>query len=263
MLTGPQNMPVFGDNQLTPEEKRDIIAYIQTPARTTRTRAAGASAGSARSPRAWRSSWSAWWRWCSRRCGLRGSHDRRAPARRARRRRPSRFDVDDPQLTRFDLVREGARRDGVEIVHYEPQFPVPGTKAEKRVERTIALLFLLTGAARARVRGRLHLVAVGVRARAHVERSYYTPLLGLTLGARAVRHRLRRSSSGPRSCCPRRSRSRTGTTAPSDRDEQQAHRRDASLNMVDETGHQAPAAAQGGDRCCRPGAGSAWSRPRR
>ena len=29
MLTGPQNMPVFGDNQLTPEEKRDIIAYMQ------------------------------------------------------------------------------------------------------------------------------------------------------------------------------------------------------------------------------------------
>jgi ubiquinol-cytochrome c reductase cytochrome c subunit len=30
MLTGPQNMPVFGDNQLSPEEKRDIIAYVQT-----------------------------------------------------------------------------------------------------------------------------------------------------------------------------------------------------------------------------------------
>jgi ubiquinol-cytochrome c reductase cytochrome c subunit len=29
MLTGPQNMPVFGDNQLTPDEKTDIIAYIQ------------------------------------------------------------------------------------------------------------------------------------------------------------------------------------------------------------------------------------------
>jgi ubiquinol-cytochrome c reductase cytochrome c subunit len=29
MLSGPQNMPVFGDNQLTPQEKRDIIAYIQ------------------------------------------------------------------------------------------------------------------------------------------------------------------------------------------------------------------------------------------
>jgi ubiquinol-cytochrome c reductase cytochrome c subunit len=29
MLTGPQNMPVFGDNQLTPEEKKQVIAYVQ------------------------------------------------------------------------------------------------------------------------------------------------------------------------------------------------------------------------------------------
>jgi len=29
LLTGPQNMPVFGDNQLTPEEKRAVIGYIQ------------------------------------------------------------------------------------------------------------------------------------------------------------------------------------------------------------------------------------------
>ncbi|MEH0937398.1 cytochrome bc1 complex diheme cytochrome c subunit [Micromonospora psammae] len=29
MLSGPQNMPVFGDNQISPEEKADIIAYIQ------------------------------------------------------------------------------------------------------------------------------------------------------------------------------------------------------------------------------------------
>jgi len=29
MLTGPENMPVFGDNQLTPAEKQAIIAYIQ------------------------------------------------------------------------------------------------------------------------------------------------------------------------------------------------------------------------------------------
>ncbi|XVU27291.1 cytochrome bc1 complex diheme cytochrome c subunit [Actinoplanes sp. CA-054009] len=28
MLTGPQNMPVFGDNQLTPDEKREIITYV-------------------------------------------------------------------------------------------------------------------------------------------------------------------------------------------------------------------------------------------
>jgi ubiquinol-cytochrome c reductase cytochrome c subunit len=30
LLTGPQNMPVFGDNQLTPDEKRAIVGYITT-----------------------------------------------------------------------------------------------------------------------------------------------------------------------------------------------------------------------------------------
>jgi ubiquinol-cytochrome c reductase cytochrome c subunit len=30
MLTGSQNMPTFGDNQLTPEQKRSIIAYVQS-----------------------------------------------------------------------------------------------------------------------------------------------------------------------------------------------------------------------------------------
>ncbi len=30
MLTGPQSMPVFGDNQLTPQEKQDIIAYVES-----------------------------------------------------------------------------------------------------------------------------------------------------------------------------------------------------------------------------------------
>jgi ubiquinol-cytochrome c reductase cytochrome c subunit len=30
MLSGPSNMPVFGDNQLTPDEKRSIINYVQT-----------------------------------------------------------------------------------------------------------------------------------------------------------------------------------------------------------------------------------------
>jgi ubiquinol-cytochrome c reductase cytochrome c subunit len=29
MLTGPQNMPVFGNNQLTAEEKYDVIAFVQ------------------------------------------------------------------------------------------------------------------------------------------------------------------------------------------------------------------------------------------
>ncbi|SFB36392.1 menaquinol-cytochrome c reductase cytochrome c1 subunit precursor [Amycolatopsis marina] len=30
MLTGPQNMPKFSDRQLSPEEKRDIVAYVKS-----------------------------------------------------------------------------------------------------------------------------------------------------------------------------------------------------------------------------------------
>jgi ubiquinol-cytochrome c reductase iron-sulfur subunit len=55
------------------------------------------------------------------------------------------FDANDPRLTRFDLVKEGARRDGVELVHYAPRFPVPGTRREARVVRSVALMFLLSG----------------------------------------------------------------------------------------------------------------------
>ncbi len=56
------------------------------------------------------------------------------------------FDVDDPRNSRFDLVREGIRRDGMEIVHYAPAFP-PGKKgrAEKRIERSVAFLLVLAG----------------------------------------------------------------------------------------------------------------------
>ncbi|WP_299560228.1 cytochrome c [uncultured Mycolicibacterium sp.] len=34
MLTGPENMPKFSDRQLSPEEKRDIIAYVRESAQT-------------------------------------------------------------------------------------------------------------------------------------------------------------------------------------------------------------------------------------
>lgn len=59
------------------------------------------------------------------------------------------LDMDDPNVTRFDLVREGARRDGVQIAHYQPQFDAsqPKSKVEKRIERTIALCLLSTGIA--------------------------------------------------------------------------------------------------------------------
>lgn len=34
MLTGPQNMPKFSDRQLTPEEKKDIVAYVKSASQT-------------------------------------------------------------------------------------------------------------------------------------------------------------------------------------------------------------------------------------
>ncbi len=91
------------------------------------------------------------------------------------------IDVHDPSLSRFELVREGARRDGVEIVHYAPRFPIPGTKAERRIERTIALLFLLTGVAG------LAFVVIFVAMRfAYTpgtnSAKLFTPLLGVTFG---------------------------------------------------------------------------------
>jgi ubiquinol-cytochrome c reductase iron-sulfur subunit len=91
-------------------------------------------------------------------------------------------DVDlDPELTQFDLVREGARRGGVEIVHYVPNFPVPGTKREKRVERTIAGLFLLAGAAATGFVVAYVAWPYSYEPGANLHK-WYTPVLGFTLG---------------------------------------------------------------------------------
>jgi ubiquinol-cytochrome c reductase iron-sulfur subunit len=89
-------------------------------------------------------------------------------------------DVSDPRLSRFDIVKEGARRDDIEIVTYESQFPGQNSKAEKRVVRSIALLFLLSG-----LGALVFLVAyiwwpwryeLGSSAN-----DYYTPILGISL----------------------------------------------------------------------------------
>jgi ubiquinol-cytochrome c reductase iron-sulfur subunit len=90
-------------------------------------------------------------------------------------------DVNDPRLSRFDIVKEGARRDDIEIVTYESQFQGHNSKAEKRVVRNIAFLFMLSGLAALAFLGfyiwwpwRFELGAtLG---------DYYTPLLGITLG---------------------------------------------------------------------------------
>ena len=90
-------------------------------------------------------------------------------------------DVTDPRLSRFDIVREGARRDDIEIVTYESQFQGHNSKAEMRVVRGIAFLFLLSGA------GALAFLVFYIvwpwRFELGDTRSdYFTPILGITLG---------------------------------------------------------------------------------
>src|SRR5215475_4717953 len=95
------------------------------------------------------------------------------------------FDLNAPRLTRFDLVREGARRDGVEIVHYVARFPVPGSRREKRIVRAISLMFVIAGLAG------LGFVVSYIWWPFHYKSGFninkwYTPMLGITLGLTLV-----------------------------------------------------------------------------
>lgn len=48
-------------------------------------------------------------------------------------------------MSRDELVRLGTALDGVEILYKEPRWPVEGTRAEKRAERTVAFWLMLGG----------------------------------------------------------------------------------------------------------------------
>ena len=89
-------------------------------------------------------------------------------------------DVSDPRLSRFEIVKEGARRDDIEIVTYESQFQGINSKAEKRVVRGIALLFVLAGAGAAAFLA-FYIVWPWQFELGHTWSDYYTPLLGVTL----------------------------------------------------------------------------------
>ena len=47
------------------------------------------------------------------------------------------------EMTPEQLVRLGTELDSVEVVHRPVRWPVPGTRAEKRAERSVALWFAL------------------------------------------------------------------------------------------------------------------------
>ncbi|SCG36087.1 ubiquinol-cytochrome c reductase iron-sulfur subunit [Micromonospora halophytica] len=84
------------------------------------------------------------------------------------------------QTSRFDVVREGARRDDIEIVHYEPQAR-PGSAAERRLTRTVASFFFLAGLAATA----FLVIYIWWPWRFQLgngSQRLYTPLLGITLG---------------------------------------------------------------------------------
>jgi ubiquinol-cytochrome c reductase iron-sulfur subunit len=92
-------------------------------------------------------------------------------------------DPTDPNLSYREVLDEGLRRNEIEIVHYEPQFPVPGTKAERRIERLVAFLFALAGVSA------IGFVVIFVSPMFKPEYEFgtnasdwFTPLLGVTLG---------------------------------------------------------------------------------
>ena len=90
-------------------------------------------------------------------------------------------DVNDPHLTRFDIVKEGLRRDDIEIVTYESQFHGQNSKAEKRVVRNIALLFMLAGLFTLAFLV-FYIVWPWEFELGHTMSDYFTPILGITLG---------------------------------------------------------------------------------
>jgi len=87
------------------------------------------------------------------------------------------------QMGPDELVRLGTKLDDVELVEYPDPWPVPGTRAERRAERGVALWFVLAALAG------VAFIAVFVawpwqyRDPGHqFLYRLYTPLLGLTLG---------------------------------------------------------------------------------
>jgi ubiquinol-cytochrome c reductase iron-sulfur subunit len=90
-------------------------------------------------------------------------------------------DADSEDQTRFDIVLAGARQDDIEVVHYEPPFPVPGTKGERRLQRLVAAMFLLTGLA-ATAFVVVYIVWPWEYDGDRLLPNLFTPMLGLTLG---------------------------------------------------------------------------------
>jgi ubiquinol-cytochrome c reductase iron-sulfur subunit len=94
-------------------------------------------------------------------------------------------DAELAAMSREELLALGGRMDGVEIVYKDERWPIPGTKAEKRAERLVALWLMLGG-----VSGMALLIVFlfwpweykGGNAPDHLWYDLATPMYGLTFG---------------------------------------------------------------------------------
>ncbi|GAA4817996.1 ubiquinol-cytochrome c reductase iron-sulfur subunit [Tomitella cavernea] len=89
------------------------------------------------------------------------------------------------QMSQDELVKLGTNLDGVDVAYHRKRFPIPGTKAEKRAERTVAIWFIIAGLAAAAFFG-IYIwwpwQYKGVGDEGEFMYSLYTPLIGGTMG---------------------------------------------------------------------------------
>jgi ubiquinol-cytochrome c reductase iron-sulfur subunit len=99
------------------------------------------------------------------------------------------LDPTDEQLdamSRDQLVELGTKLDGVDVVYRAPRWPVPGTRAEKRAERQVALWFAISTLAGVALIGVFLFWPWRYKGRGESGAGLYsltTPLYGLLLGA--------------------------------------------------------------------------------
>ncbi len=90
------------------------------------------------------------------------------------------------RMSREEQVRVAALTDGVDIVHRRDRFPVPGTKAERRAERQVSAMFLLTFLAAVGFMVVYVVVPWQFRLGDNNGYAWFTPALGVCLGAALI-----------------------------------------------------------------------------
>ncbi|MEU0545942.1 ubiquinol-cytochrome c reductase iron-sulfur subunit [Nocardia sp. NPDC005978] len=101
---------------------------------------------------------------------------------------PTGVDYTDEQLdamSRDELVALGTKLDGVDVAYRAPRWPIPGTKAEKRAERQVAMWFGISALAGLALIGVFLFWPWEYKGRGEEGNAAYTlttPLYGITMG---------------------------------------------------------------------------------